>query len=66
MSKSRYESYKKFVSEAQDYENKISKCSIKTEKSTKFNKNRIMTKISNKKRTKSRKTEKQNINTEEE
>lgn len=66
MSKSRYESYKKFVSEAQEYEAKISKCSVKKEASTKFNKNKIMTKISNKKRIISRKTAKQKINTEEE
>jgi ribosome biogenesis GTPase len=65
MSVSRYESYKKFVKEAQEYENKISKISIKEEARHKFNQNKIMTKISSKKRNLSRKTSKQNMYKEE-
>ena len=61
MSKSRYESYKKFVIEAKEYEDRISKISIKDEKNVKFNKNKIMTKISSKKRNLSRKSFKQNL-----
>lgn len=61
MAPSRYESYKKFVEEAKEYEEKISKISIKTESSVKYNKNMLMTKISNKKRNLSRKTMNQNI-----
>ncbi len=62
---SRYESYKKFVLEAKDYEEKISKKSIKSEKGSKYNQNKIMTKISHKKRNSSRKTIKQKIYREE-
>jgi hypothetical protein len=61
MSESRYESYKKFILEAKEYEEKISKKSIKDEKTVKFNKNKIMTKISSKKRNLSRKSFKQNL-----
>ncbi len=66
MAPSRYESYKKFIEEAKEYEEKISKKSIKQEANVKYNKNRLMTKISHKQRSLSRKTIKQNINTEEE
>lgn len=59
MSKSRFESYKKFISEAKKYEDEISKKSIKKEENKKFNQNKIMTKISHKKRNLSRKTTKQ-------
>ena len=52
----RYDSYKKFVQEAQEYKKEISKKSIKDEGSKKFNQNKIMTKISSKKRELSRKT----------
>ncbi|MBQ3641099.1 ribosome small subunit-dependent GTPase A [bacterium] len=52
----RYESYKKFVDEANEYKKEISKKSIKDETSKKFNQNRIMTKISSKKIELSRKT----------
>ena len=61
MSESRYESYKKFVAEAKEYEEKIKKESIKNEANVKFNQNRMMAKISNKKRVVSRKTLKQNM-----
>ena len=61
MSESRYDSYKKFVKEAKEYEEKISKESIKDESNTKYNQNKIMTKISHKKRNLSRKTAKQNM-----
>ena len=63
---SRFESYKKFVSEAREYEAKISKLSIKSESKFKYNKNKIMTKISIKKRNQSRKTIKQNLQKEDE
>ncbi len=66
MAQSRYESYKKFINEAKEYERKISKESIKDEKTTKFNKNKIMTKISSKKRNLSRKQINQKHYTEEE
>jgi len=65
MPESRYSSYKKFVFEAKEYEEKISKISIKNEKSVKYNQNKIMTKISTKKRNISRKTVVQNIYKEE-
>ena len=65
MSSSRYSSYKKFVNEAKEYEQRISKVSIKEEARSKHNQNRMMTKISNKKRVKSRKTNKQNLYKEE-
>ncbi len=61
MPQSRYESYKKLVSEAKEYEEKISKKSIKNEGNIKYNQNKIMTKISHKKRNNSRKTNKQNM-----
>ena len=61
MPPSRYESYKKLVSEAKEYEEKISKKSIKNEGNIKYNQNKIMTKISHKKRNNSRKTNKQNM-----
>lgn len=61
MAPSRYESYQKFVLEAKEYEERISKKSIKDEKTVKFNKNKIMTKISSKKRNLSRKSFKQNL-----
>ncbi len=57
----RYESYKKFVTEAKEYEQKISKESVKIETKSKFNQNKIMTKISTKKRNLSRKTSKQKM-----
>ncbi len=65
MAESRYSSYKKFVLEAKEYEEKISKISIKNEKNVKYNQNKIMTKISTKKRNISRKTVVQNIYKEE-
>lgn len=65
MSKSRYDSYKKFVLEAKEYEQKISTESLKTEAKIKYNKNKFLTKISHKKRNTSRKTQKQNIYKEE-
>ena len=65
MDKSRYSSYKKFVLEAKEYEKKISKISIKNEKNVKYNQNKIMTKISHKKRSLSRKTNTQDIYKEE-
>ncbi|MBQ9244944.1 ribosome small subunit-dependent GTPase A [bacterium] len=65
MPESRYSNYLKFVSEAKLYEQKISKVSIKKESNVKHNQNKVMTKISNKKRNKSRKTFKQNILKEE-
>ncbi|MCD7878674.1 MAG: ribosome small subunit-dependent GTPase A, partial [Candidatus Gastranaerophilales bacterium] len=43
MDKSRYESYKKFVKEAEEYEEKISKESLKKESNIKYNKNKIFT-----------------------
>ena len=61
MDETRFESYKKFVTEAKEYEERISKESIKDERNTKFNQNKIMAKISHKKRTASRKTLKQNM-----
>ena len=65
MSEQRYESYKKFVAEAKEYEEKIKKESIKNEANVKFNQNRMMAKISHKKRNVSRKTSKQNMYREE-
>ena len=59
--KERYESYKKFVAEAKEYEEEISKKSIKKEETAKYNQNKIMAKISHKKRNVSRKTNKQNM-----
>ena len=61
----RYNSYKKFVSEAKMYETMISKKSIKQEANKKFDQNRIMTKISSKKRVLNRKTENQKFKKEE-
>lgn len=61
MSEQRYDSYKKFVAEAKEYEERISKESIKNEANVKFNQNRMMAKISHKKRNLSRKTAKQNM-----
>ena len=65
MDETRYDSYKKFVSEAKEYEEKISKQSIKNEDGAKFNQNRVMTKISHKKRQLTRKTAKQKFYREE-
>ncbi len=62
---SRYSSYKKFVIEAKEYEERISKSSIKNESNIKYNKNKLMTKVSRKKRNVSRKTLNQKINREE-
>ncbi len=62
---SRFFSYKKFISEAKEYEQKISVESLKNESKVKYNKNKILTKISNKKRSASRKTNKQNMYKEE-
>lgn len=61
MSEQRYDSYKKFVAEAKEYEERIKKESIKNEANVKFNQNRMMAKISHKKRNVSRKTSKQNM-----
>lgn len=65
ISESRYLSYKKFINEAKDYEQKISVESLKNESKVKYNKNKILTKISSKKRNVSRKTNKQNMYKEE-
>lgn len=65
ISESRYFSYKKFIIEAKEYEQKISVESLKDESKVKYNKNKILTKISNKKRNLSRKTNKQNMYKEE-
>ncbi len=65
MHKSRFESYKKFISEAKLYEERISKESLKNESNIKYNKNKIMTKISHKKRNTSRKTLRQQTDREE-
>ena len=65
MERTRYQSYKIFIKEAKEYEEKISNQSIKEEKNTKYNKNKIMTKISNKKRELTRKTAKQKLYKEE-
>lgn len=61
MAQSRYESYKKFTQEAKEYKEEISKKSIKNEANVKYNQNKIMTKISHKKRNISRKTNNQNM-----
>ncbi len=61
----RFDSYKKFVEEAIEYQEKISKISVKKEANVKYNKNKMMTKISHKKRNLSRKTINQNINLED-
>lgn len=66
MPEERYSSYKKFVLEAKEYEKLISKKSIKKEEFSKFNQNKVMTKISSKKRVLSRKVVNQNIEIEEE
>lgn len=58
---SRYESYSKFVTEALEYKNKITYSGNKIESKTKINKNKVMTKISTKKRNISRKTNRQTI-----
>jgi len=62
---SRYESYKKFILEAEEYEEKISNSSIKKEENAKYNNKRVMTKISHKKRALTRRTAKQKIYKEE-
>ena len=49
------------MNEAKEYEERISKQSIKKEENHKFNQNKKMTKISSKKRNLSRKTAKQNL-----
>ena len=66
MAESRYQSYKKLLIEAKEYEKRISKESIKEEHNVKYNNNKIMTKISNKKRNLSRKTANQRLYKEEE
>lgn len=65
MSEKRYESYKKFVEEAKEYQEKVSTESLKEESKIKYNKNKIFTKISTKKRNLSRKTQKQSMYKEE-
>jgi len=65
MPKERYDSYKKFIEEAKIYEKVISKKSTKDESNKKFDQNKIMTKISNKKRNLSRKTENQKLKKDE-
>ncbi|MDD3236966.1 MAG: ribosome small subunit-dependent GTPase A [Candidatus Gastranaerophilales bacterium] len=57
--KSRYDSYIKLVNEAMEFKTKITYNSQKTESRTKENKNKIMTKISAKKRNTARKTNNQ-------
>ena len=58
---SRYESYVKFVNEAIEYKNKMAVLSKKEEKMHKYTQNKIMTKISAKKRVTSRKLSRQII-----
>ena len=58
---SRYESYSKFVAEAQEYKKKMAILSKKEEKSHKYSQNKELAKISTKKRTVSRKLSRQNI-----
>ncbi len=65
MHQTRYDSYKKFILEAKEYEEKISNRSIKNEGAAKYNQNKIQTKISNKKRELTRKTAKQKLYKEE-
>lgn len=58
---SRYKSYLRFVDEALEYKNKITFSGNKTESSVKVNKNKVMAKISTRKRNLSRKTNKQTL-----
>lgn len=62
--KSRYESYLTFLDEALEYKKEISKKSIKDEKSFKNTGNKTVAKISKRKRTASRNTDKQKIKKE--
>lgn len=61
VSSSRYESYKKFVEEAKEYKQKITYEGSKVETSSKFNKGVEMVKLSENKRSLSRKSIKQNV-----
>lgn len=61
MPNSRYESYKKFVEEAKEYKKMVTYSGKKEEKTSKNNQNRVMTKISSKKRNLSRKVLNQSI-----
>lgn len=58
--KTRYESYKKFVEEANEFKQKIKDTGTKIESTSKFNKGISMAKLSENKRTASRKLLKQN------
>lgn len=58
---SRYESYSKFVLEAQEYKKKMAVLSKKEEKAHKYSQNKELAKISTKKRTISRKLSRQSI-----
>ena len=60
-SPTRYESYAKFIAEAKNYKNKVKYSGIKTESRTKYNLGKNITKISDVKRTLSRKVQKQNL-----
>ncbi len=60
ISKSRYESYKKFVEEAKEYKQKIQDNGTKIESTSKFNKGVSMAKLSENKRAASRRLLKQN------
>ncbi len=62
---SRYQSYLCFLEETKDYKNKISKQSIKKENLHKTSGDRTLTKISKRKRDKSRSTQNQNIKDDE-
>lgn len=60
ISKTRYESYKKFVEEAQEFKQKIKDQGTKVESTSKFNKGVTMAKLSGNKRAASRRLVKQN------
>ncbi len=65
MPETRLLSYRKFINEAKEYQQKISAESLKKEAKIKYNKNKILTKISEKKRKSARNTQKVNIQKEE-
>lgn len=64
VAKSRYESYKKFVEEAKEFKQKIKDQGTKVESTSKFNKGVTMAKLSENKRTASRRLVKQNTGNE--
>ena len=63
-SKSRRNSYEKFVEEAKIYKEKLKNSGNKTESAVKYNRGKNITKISEVRRTLSRKVQKQNISEE--